>query len=181
MTGSSGSPDRPRTRMGSVALFHYRVMSKCMHKKHTKHWFLVLVWVLNLFVYVQVFGWVWFLGSRGTSLVIQWHRLPPPPPGWVCGELTNIITLIGCPFGSTHAWVKFLFMWYLESVIFGLFPMYFIEYPATANSKYIVFPSGTIWWWPLMSILGPMFCQLLGLPGEVLVASTANMWGRGDI
>ena len=28
------------------------------------------------FVYVQVLGWVWFLGSRGTSLVIQWHRLP---------------------------------------------------------------------------------------------------------
>ena len=28
------------------------------------------------FVYVQVLWWVWFLDSRGTSLVIQWHRLP---------------------------------------------------------------------------------------------------------
>ena len=59
------------------------------------------------FVYVQVLGWVWFLGSRGTSLVIQWHRLP------LRGHQSHFPCICSSwHLGSTLSWRRLVILWH---------------------------------------------------------------------
>ena len=118
MNGSSRSSDRPRTssRIGSVACgprasrsHNQRTNVDSVNEKNPPgwpkyelttyktltSWLLVVAWVVNLCMCRYLGGsdfWVPDFQTRGTFLVIQWHRLPPGRQGQLVTTSTELVS-----------------------------------------------------------------------------------------
>ena len=114
------------------------------------------------FVHVQVLGWVWFLGSRGTSLVIQWHRLPLRGHQWhfpcICSRWR---------LGSTLSWRRMVLLWQ------GAVRWYLLMYCIPRYCWYIVLHYTD-------DISYCLQCQFQSIGTRLNVLSKAMAWHNGQ-